>query len=92
MAVNTTKSVGVKQAQETAVKDLEKQVKDAAKQLNAEKLVKVSVPKAFEKAIGPTLPIGINGVMLVLPVDGSEHEVPEPYKAVLKEYLDNITV
>jgi hypothetical protein len=87
MAVNTTKSIGAK---ETAIKDLEKQVKDAALALKSEKLVKVSIPKAFEKNIGPTLPLGINGVMLVLPVDGKEYEVPAPFKTILLEYIDNL--
>lgn len=88
MAVNTTKSVA--KAQETAVKDLEASIKQALVQLKAEKTVKVSIPKAFEKAIGPTLPLGINGVMIVLPVDGKDYEVPAPFKDHLKDYLDNI--
>jgi hydroxymethylglutaryl-CoA reductase len=88
MAVNTTKSLNQK---ETAIKDLEKQVKEAAAKLSAEKLVKVSIPKAFEKNIGPVLPLGINGVMLVLPVDGKEYEVPAPFKTLLTEYIDNLT-
>ena len=88
MAVNTTKSTQA--VKETAIKDLEKQVKDAAKALQAEKLVKVSIPKALEKHIGPTLLLGINGVQIVLPVDGQDYEVPAPFKAHLKEYLDNV--
>jgi hypothetical protein len=87
VAVNTTKSIGAK---EIAEKDLEKQVKDAALALKSEKLVKVSIPKAFEKNIGPVLPLGINGVMLVLPVDGKEYEVPAPFKALLNDYIDNL--
>jgi hypothetical protein len=88
MAVNTTKSVA--KAQETAVKDLEASIKLAAAQLKSEKLVKVSVPRAFEKAIGPTLYLGIQGVSIVLPVDGKDYEVPAPFSVILKEYLDNI--
>jgi hypothetical protein len=88
MAINTTKSVA--KAQETAVKELEAQVKQAAAQLKSEKTVKVSIPKAFEKSIGPTLPLGLNGVMIVLPVDGKDYEVPAPFSALLKDYLDNI--
>ena len=87
MAVNTTKSTTIK---ETAIKDLEKQVKDAAAALNAEKLVKVSIPKVLEKNIGPTLYLGIQGVSIVLPVDGKEYEVPAPFKAHLVEYIDNL--
>jgi hypothetical protein len=88
MAVNTTKSTTAQK--ETAVKELDAQVKAAALALKAEKLVKVSIPKAFEKHIGPTLLLGINGVQIVLPVDGKEYEVPSPYKAQLNEYIDNL--
>ena len=88
MAVNTTKSTTIQK--ETAVKELEAQVKAAAAALNSEKLVKVSIPKAFEKNIGPTLYLGIQGVSIVLPVDGKEYEVPSPFKAHLTEYIDNL--
>ena len=88
MAINTTKSVA--KLQETAVNDLEAQVKAAAAAFKSEKMVKVAIPKAFEKAIGPTLYLGINGVSLVLPVDGKDYEVPAPFAAQLKDYLDNI--
>jgi hypothetical protein len=89
MAVNTTKSTA-ETVKETAVKDLEKQVKQAAEQLKAEKLVKVSIPKALEKHIGPTLYLGLQGVSIVLPVDGKDYEVPAPFKVVLTNYLDNL--
>jgi hypothetical protein len=88
MAVNTTKSTA--EVKETAVKDLELQVKKAAEQLKAEKLVKVSIPKALEKHIGPTLYLGLNGVRVVLPVDGKDYEVPAPFKVIVNDYLDNL--
>lgn len=89
MAVNTTKTAAAV-AKETAVKDLEKSIKEAANALKSEKMVKVSVPKAFERHLGPTLPMGINGVMIVLPVDGKEYEVPKPFADHLREYLDGL--
>ena len=88
MAINTTKSAS--QVKETAIRDLEKQIKDAAAALKSEKLVKASIPKALEKHIGPTLPIGLNGVMIVLPVDGKDYEIPAPFKAILNDYLENL--
>jgi hypothetical protein len=88
MAVNTTKSTQA--VKETAVKELEAQIKKAAEQLKAEKLVKVSIPKALEKNIGPTLYLAIQGVHIVLPVDGKEYEVPAPFKAILNDYLENL--
>ena len=88
MAVNTTKSADA--VKETALKELERQVKAAAETFKNEKLVKVSIPKAFEKSIGPTLLLGIQGVQIVLPVDGKEYEVHAPFKALLNDYIDNL--
>ena len=88
MAINTTKSTSTQK--ETAVKELDAQVKAAAAALKAEKLVKASIPKAFEKNIGPTLYLAIQGVHIVLPVDGKEYEIPAPFKAVLNDYIDNL--
>jgi hypothetical protein len=88
MAVNSTKTIQA--VKETAIKDLDKQVKEAAQRLNAEKLVKVSIPKALERYLGPTHLIGLNGVMIVLPVDGKEYEIPAPFKTILMECLDNL--
>lgn len=90
MAVNTTKSIN--EVPETTVQELEAQVKKAAEMLKGEKLVEVSIPKHYVKSIGPTLPLGINGVMLVLPVDGTKHQIPKSYKDLLEEYLNNLTV
>lgn len=87
---NTTKTMGGQALKETAQKDLEKQIKDAADKLKAEKMVKVSIPKGYEKFVGPTVPFGINGVMIVLPVDGQDYDVPAPYKEHVKSFLDNI--
>jgi hypothetical protein len=87
--VNTSKSLkeGIK---ETAERDLENQVKEAAKRLKADKQVKVSIPKGYEKFVGPTVPFGINGVMIVLPVDGKEYEVPAPFKEHIQAFLDSV--
>lgn len=89
MAVQTSKNLA-KTQKETAERELEAQVKQAAKALEAEKLLKVSIPKALEKHVGPTVPFGINGVMIVLPVDGKEYEVPAPFKALVQDFLENL--
>lgn len=86
--LNTSKNI---ESAQVSDKDLEKQVREAAMILREEKKVKVSIPKVLQKSIGLTLPLGINGAMIVLPVDGTEHEVPAPYKALLNEYLSNLT-
>lgn len=91
MAVNTSTNMAVN-AKETAQRDLENQVKEAAKKLSAEKMVKVSIPKSLEKHTGPTVPFGINGVMIVLPVDGQDYEVPAPYREHVKSFVDSLQV
>lgn len=88
--VNTSKSINGQAVKEASQRELENQVKEAAKRLQAEKMVKVSIPKGYEKFVGPTVPFGINGVMIVLPVDGQEYEVPAPFKEHVQAFLDSV--
>lgn len=88
MATNTSKNIVAKEVTEA---QLQLQVNEAARALREEKKVKVSIPKVLQKTIGLTLPLGLNGAMIVLPVDGTEHEVPAPFKAILDDYLANLT-
>lgn len=89
MAKNTTENINSPKVDE---KELEQQIKNAANAFKAEKLVDASIPKNYLKSIGPTLPIGINGVFIVLPVDGTKHKIPQSFKDHLDAYLDNLTV
>lgn len=88
MAKNTTESLLKPQVND---KELQDQINKAALVFKGEKKVKVSIPKALEKHLGPTLPIGVNGVFIVLPVDGSTHEINETHADHLKDYLANLT-
>ena len=90
MAVNTSKTMNGQAVKETSQKDLELQVKEAAAKLKAEKYVKVSIPKGYEKFVGPTVLFGINGVQIVLPVDGKEYEVPATFKEHVQAFLDSV--
>jgi hypothetical protein len=83
---NTTKSMSEPQVSD---KELQKQITNAAAVFKDEKKVKVSIPQAFQKHIGPTLPVGVNGVFIVLPVDGKEYEINETHAQHLKDYLNN---
>lgn len=86
MAVNSTKSMVEPKVND---KELQDQIKKAAELFKKEKLVEVSIPRTFEKYTGPTLPIGINGVFIVLPVDGSKHKIPETFAKHLQDFLNN---
>lgn len=71
--------------------DLQKQVVALGAKFNAEKKVKVNIPKGLAKNVGPTLFVGINGVNLVIPADGEDHSIPETFASHVKEYLKNLT-
>lgn len=81
---NTTSSLGKPKFND---KELQEQVNKAAAIFKDEKKVKVSIPKHFLKYMGPTLPIGVNGSFVVLPVDGSEVEINETHANHLRKFL-----
>jgi hypothetical protein len=90
MAKNTTATInaGVKVTDGQILNE----VREAAKVFADEKLVKASIPKGHAKFIGETLPLRINGVGIVLPVDGKQYSIPESFANHLQEYLNNLTI
>jgi hypothetical protein len=86
---NTTKSVT-----ESKVSDaqLQADIKRAAQIFKGEKMKSVSINKNYQKFIGTELPMRINGVLIVLPVDGTKHNVPETFANHIEDYLSNITM
>jgi 3',5'-cyclic AMP phosphodiesterase CpdA len=84
---NTTRSVNDGSTiREEAKRDLDK----ALAKFKDEKPVKVKIPANLKNKIGETLFLSINGVSIVLPVDGSENKVPESFANHLQEYLANV--
>ena len=83
--VNTSKSMS-----EVSDVDIAKQVNEMAEAFKAEKKVKVSIPKALAKHIGPTLFLSVNGSDLVIPVDGKIYEINETHAVHLSQYLDGL--
>lgn len=86
--INSTKSVSKGKSLTDA--ELKEQVKKLGAEFAKEKQVKVSIPTALAKNIGTELFIGINGVSLVLPVDGKSYPVPETFANHVQEYLLNL--
>lgn len=89
MAKNSTTSIaeGVK----VSDTEIQNEVKEAGKKFGDEPKQKVSIPKNYQKFIGETLPLSINGVTIVLPVDGTQHEIPETFAELLREFINNLT-
>lgn len=90
MSTNTTDSL--KEIDESTNKKIEASLEEAKQKAVKEKQVTVSIPKNLESKIGKTLFLAVNGVHVVLPVDGSKHKVPESFAENLQEYLNNLTI
>lgn len=86
--VNTTKDVkagGITAAQ------LDSEIKNAAKVLNDEKKVEVTIPAYLKSRLGSTVPVGINGAVIHVPV-GTKVKIPESMAEVLNESLNQLTL
>lgn len=88
MATNTTKSMT--EVSDNVKAEIVESLKRAQEKFKGEKQVTVSVPKNLQRAVGQTLFLSINGVSIVLPVDGSKHKVPESFKNHLDQYIANL--
>lgn len=87
MAVNSTKTVGQSKVTDA---DLQKQIANLGEQFKGEKKRKVSIPKALVPQLGTEIFFGINGVGIVIPVDGKSHEIPETFATHVEQYLENL--
>ena len=84
--VNTSESMGkIKDA------DLKKQVEKMGEKYKKMKKEKISIPVAFQKHVGKTWFIGINGVSMNIPVDGKQYEVPEVFAKHLRRAMNELT-
>ncbi len=87
MATNTTKNITSKRVTD---KELNAQIAKLGETFKAEKKRKVVIPKALTKSVEPTLPVGINGVFLNLPV-GEEVSIPETFADHVQDVINNLT-
>jgi|SRR5690606_19625481 len=88
--VNTTSSIA--SSKKLTEAEYRRDLERVKRKLQEEKLVKISIPKQLRSVLGATLPVGINGVVMNIPVDGSEYEVPEPMAKIIKDSLKVIQV
>ena len=84
---NTTKDL--EKGKQATASQLDKEMKEAAKVLGEQKKVSYTIPKYLKKRIGSTLPLGINGAVIHVPV-GEKVDIPESYKQLLDQSLENL--
>lgn len=87
MATNTSKSLNASPIKDA---DFQRDLEVAMKKFDGEKKVKRKINPSIAQKVGSTLPMSINGVTLVLPVDGTQFEIPETFAAHLDEWLANL--
>lgn len=68
-------------------KEYQESLKKSLEVFKDMKKVKVSIPKQMASVLGSSLPVGINGCVIVIPVDGKQYEVPEAYAEILHQSL-----
>lgn len=73
-------------------KQIDAEVRKLGEKFDKQKKVKRKINKNLQKRLGKTHYVGINGVGLVLPVDGTEFEIPQSFAEHLDEYLSNINL
>lgn len=67
--------------------ELSREIQALNADLKKEALVKVAIPKAFEKITGGTLFVSHNFSSIVLPVDGKAYDVPESMASIVNEWI-----
>ena len=70
--------------------DLSLEIKRLKAEIANEKKVKVNIPAVFQRQLGPSLFVGVNGNEVIIPVDGEDHLVPETLANHVKEYIKNL--
>lgn len=66
------------------------EVKRLRAEIEKEDKVKVSIPKAFQAQLGPSLFVGVNGNKVIVPVDGKEYALPKTLAQHVKDYVNNL--
>lgn len=88
--VNTTKSVKENKDKVT-MEQLDADMKKAAKALGEEKKVEVHIPGYLKSRLGGTVPVGVNGAVIHVPV-GKKVKIPESMAAILNESLSQLSL
>jgi len=87
--INTTKTM--LEAASLTDAELKAVSKRAEIAFGKQKVVDFSIPPAFQKNIGTELFIAVNGVHVVIPVDGKPHPIPEVLAKHGQQMINNIT-
>jgi hypothetical protein len=87
--INSTKSVN--ETTQLTDAELNKQIKELGEVFASQKKVAIAIPVHYQKHVGPTWFLGINGSSMNLPVDGKKYEIPESFADMLQEAMNNLT-
>lgn len=87
--INTTKSMTEAGALTDA--ELKRITKAAEVAFGKQKQVEISVPIGLQKALGTEFYVGVNGVGVVIPVDGKTYKIPEVLAKHAQRMINRLT-
>jgi anti-sigma factor RsiW len=87
--INSTKSVN--EAPQLTDAELNEQIKQLGEVFSSEKTREIAIPVHYQKHVGPTWFVGINGVSMNIPVDGKKYALPESFATLLQDAMNNLT-
>jgi len=80
------------------IRDMEVKFQDTVKANNRftqslvnlpkEQMTRIRIPKVYRKYFGPYLPVGINGVVITIPIDNNYHPIPKIYLPLINRTID----
>jgi len=76
MHINTTQNIRSGYLSEA---EYQRFLQETKQKLGEFPLVPFSIPVQLQSKVGSEMPIGINGVQVVIPADGKTYEIPEPF-------------
>ena len=48
---------------------------------------RIRIPRVYKKYFGPYLPVGINGIIITVPIDNNYHKIPKLYLPIIEKTL-----
>jgi hypothetical protein len=86
MNINTANGAGSKFTEA----EFQRELDQVARVLGEMPTKTISIPKQMAATVGESLPAIINGVKIVVPVNGESYEIPEPYYNIIMNSLKTI--
>lgn len=97
MEMNTKASVQESQTEESVIKrgtktatQMANELKKGVKGFVEGEQEEIAIPKILAPKLGDPYMIGVNGVTVLIPVDGKKHKVPKAHAKRIAQVINNL--